>query len=272
MSEEFEFERVSIVGTGLVGCSMAALLKGWAVANEVVGVDIDSSNLDAAKRLGFVDRTFSDHSRGIMGAGAIILAVPLDEIFKVMDTIGKDVRPGAVITCTAGTTSRMRKQLVRHVRSAENFVPAYPMIHEKASGPASASPAVLDGKRCLLMDKDPIPEKTFEKAKILWEKIGMQTVALDSESFEALIAGGELWPQVISMVAAKLAARSNWAESDNTLSHWFEAVSAPAEIGRQHQLYASRICALCDEFAEEMVDMKRRLGCTISSGITVDDD
>ncbi len=267
MSGECMFERVSVVGTGLVGCSVAALVKGRSVAREVVGVDIDNANLDAAKRLGFVDRTFSNHSKGIMGAGAIILAVPLDEVFKVMDAIGKDVRPGALITCAAGTTSRMRKQLVRHVRSAENFVPAYPMIHQKGSGPGSASPGVLDGNLCLLMEKDPIPEKTFEQAKLFWERIGMQTRSMDPESFEALIAGSELWPQVIAMAAGRVVTRSNWPDVDSVLSHWLAAVAAPKAIGREHQLYASRICALCDEFAEEMEEMKRRLGCSLSSSI-----
>ncbi len=256
----FTFNRVTVIGTGLIGCSVAALLKGRAVAGEVVGVDSEEAHLEMARRLGFIDRGYRDPARGVMGSEAVVLAVPLDEVFRVMDAIGPDVRPGAVITCTAGTTARLRAQLVRHVRSAENFVPSFPLVHLKGSGAGAGSALVLTDQHCLVAVGEPMPGKAVEQVCSLWRGLGMRVTRLDFDRFEAAVAGLQLWPEAVAVAAGRVAGRGDLPEGRTALSIWLADMAAPARLDRCHQLYASRLCALLGEMIEELNDLQRSLG------------
>lgn len=264
------FGRVTVIGTGLLGCSVAALLRGRAVAEEVIGVDRDRAHLEMAQELGFIERGFDEPGRGVMGAHAVVLAVPLDEVFKVMDAIGPDVRPGALIACLAGATGRLRHQLVRHVRSAENFVPAYPLIHRLGSGPGGASPAVLDGQPCLVATGEPIPAKAAEEAAGLMAGLGCEVERLGLEAFEAAVAGHRMWPDAVAVAAARVAGRGGWPEGRSRLHAWLEGVAAPDELDRCHQLYASRVCGLIDELIVELQEVQRYLGAAPAPPVASD--
>lgn len=257
---EVHFGRVAVIGTGLIGCSVAALLKGRGVAEEVVGIDIEQSHLQMAKRLGFVDRTFDQAARGVMGAGAVILAVPLDEIFKVMDEIGPDVRPGALLTCTAGSTVRLRTQLVRHVRSAENFVPSYPLVHELKRGPGAASPTLLVDRTCLVSGGDPMPGKAVEQVDALWRRLGLRVERLAPEAFEAAVVGHRFWPEAVVLAARQVAERGAWPDGPSALTAWLEQAGSLAGLDRSHQLYSTRLSALLSEFIDTLEDLQRTLG------------
>lgn len=252
--------RVAVIGTGLVGCSLAALLKGRGAVDEVIGIDRQQAHLEMAERLGFIDRGRGDAARGVMGAEAIVLAVPLDEVFKVMDTIGPDVRPGAVICCAAGTTARLRHQLVRFVRSAENLVPGYPLVHLRGQGPGAAAPGRLDGQTCLLAAGEPLPDKAVARAEALWAAAGLRPRRLAADAFEAAVAGSGLWPELLALALGRVAGRGGWPAGQTALQAWLDGVAAPADLNRCHQLYAGRLSALTDELIGELQRQQQRLG------------
>ena len=115
------YRRITIIGTGAVGCSIACLARGNGLVDEVVGVDRDTAHLEMARRLGFIDRAEEDPARGVMGAEAVVFAVPLDEIFMVVQKAGADIRPDALVTCTAGTTQRLWSQLINEVPAMTTY-------------------------------------------------------------------------------------------------------------------------------------------------------
>ncbi len=260
------FGRVAVIGTGLIGCSLAALLKGRGVVDEVIGIDRQQAHLEMAERLGFIDRGRDDAARGVMGAEAIVLAVPLDEVFKVMDAIGPDVRPGAVICCAAGTTARLRHQLVRFVRSAENLVPGYPLVHLRGQGAGAAAPGRLDGRTCLLAAGGPLPHKAVDRAEALWAAAGLRPQRLAPDAFEAAVAGSGLWPELLALALGRVAGRGGWPAGQTALQTWLDGMDAPVELNRCHQLYAGRLSALIDELIGELQRQQQRLGAGSGDG------
>lgn len=254
------FRRVAIIGTGLIGSSIAAGLKASGVAEETVGCDRDAGRLEMARRLSFVDRSEPDPGRAVTGAQSVILAVPLDEVFRVMDAIGPDVRPGALITCTAGTTARVQTQMVKHVRSAENFVPAFPLVYSPSRGPGKASPSLLLGQRCIVARSELSSERAVEEAAELWRALGMKVELLPADRFEALVAGHHFWPLALGATVREVASRGGWPRAMSALGRMLEAVQHEEDLDRCMQLYAQRICALLGELIEELSSVQRQLG------------
>ena len=253
--------RIAVVGCGQMGMSIASLLRAHGVAEEVVGTDKSEMNLEMARRMGCLDRTEAKLDRAVIGATVIVLALPLDEVFSAMQALGPDVRPGTLITCTAGTTARLHAQLVRHVRSAENFVPAYPLIWSAGAGPGTASADLLQGKKCLLASGEHVSERALEQAVNFWKAVGLHPDVLPADRFEASIAGHAFWPLTVGLAASKVASRENWPVADTALTRWLEVVGSSMENPeRSMQLYSSRLCGLLAETIEELQIWHRRLG------------
>jgi prephenate dehydrogenase len=253
------FRRITVLGLGAMGGSLAALAKSRGLAEEVVGVDRNPLHLETARQLGLVDRTSDHAARAVMGAERVVLAVPLDEIFKLVEEIGPDVKPGAVLTCTAGTTEKLRVQLVRTVRSAENFVPAFPLTHTRAQGPTAASPEAVQGRRCLV-SAGPVSSLALGEAIRFWADLGLRPVDLPPDRFAASVAGHHDWPRLVAAAAARVAKRGAWPSGRSALAAWMEAVGDDQAIGRREQLYAGPLCGLLGELLEELQADLRALG------------
>ncbi len=253
------FRRITVIGLGAMGGSLAALARSRGLAEEVVGVDRQALHLETARQLGLVDRTATDAARAVMGAERVVLAVPLDEIYKLVEEIGPDVKPGAVLTCTAGTSERLRVQLVRTVRSAENLVPAFPLTHLRAAGPASANPEVVVGRRCLV-SAGPGSSLALGEAIRFWADLGLRPVDLPPDRFAASVAGHHDWPRLVAAAAARVARRGAWPSGRAALAAWMDAVGDEQTIGRREQLYAGPVCALLSELIEELQADLRLLG------------
>ncbi|MBW1809916.1 MAG: prephenate dehydrogenase/arogenate dehydrogenase family protein [Deltaproteobacteria bacterium] len=254
------FNRITIIGTGVIGCSVACMIKGCGLAEEVVGVDSLPANLEMARRLGFIDRGLEDPARGVMGADAVIVATPLQQVFMTIEKIGPDMRPGAMLTCTAGTTLRIWQQIIKEVKEAEGFVPSFPLVFTKSNGPAVASPMLLQGRRCLVASCEAFDQVQVARVAGFWKDLGMDPQIVDDSKFEWSVAAGHLWPQLITQRVRQLAVKNEWELGESVIKHWLDAVGQSNDLERSYQLYSKKLNQLLTMLVEELTQLKRDLG------------
>lgn len=245
------FSRVAIIGTGAVGCSVACLVKGRGLAEEVVGVDNLAAHLEMARRLGFIDRATDDPVRGTMGAQAVVLAVPLHQVFIVAEKIGPHLRPDAAWTCTAGTTVRVRKQIASAVTQGGLFVPSFPLVYTRGTGPAASSPELLAGGPCLVAESDDYQEGALERVLRFWRDLGIEAEALDAERFEWTSAAVHYWPQLLVAIIRKMASESSWQLGGAALGCLLDSIEVAAEMDKSFQLHARRLGGLLSQLSGE---------------------
>src|SRR6185295_7456814 len=99
------FQRVAIVGVGLIGGSFALALKQAKACGHVVGVGRNPVNLKLALERGIVDSTSSDPARAAEGADLVLVAAPVGQFAKIFGAVGAVLAPGAILT-DAGSTKR----------------------------------------------------------------------------------------------------------------------------------------------------------------------
>ncbi len=254
------YRRLTVIGTGAVGCSVACLARGQGLVDEIVGMDRDSAHLEMARRLGFIDRGEEDPARAVMGADGVILAVPLDQIFVTLHKAGADIRPDATVTCTAGTTLRLWNQVVEETPAMSKFVPAFPLVYSAARGPGAASAALLQGRHCLVAQNEKFSEESVQQAAEFWRALGTQVDVLETDSFEWRVSGCHFWPHLLIASLTKVARGRSLRIEGTTLQRWLDAVETEVDLQRSYQLYSSNLATLMDELVRELSKVHRKLG------------
>src|SRR3954469_6523538 len=140
----------TIVGTGLIGGSLAISLKEKGVANWIIGVDQNESNLQKAKELQIIDESASLED-AMQRSELIILAIPVDALLKVMPSILDNAGPDHVIMDVGSTKEKILQLVAGHPKRGR-FVAAHPMAGTEYSGPEAAIRNLFTQKTMVLCD------------------------------------------------------------------------------------------------------------------------
>ncbi len=140
---------VTIIGTGLIGGSMAIDLKKRNFANKIIAVDSDKLHAETAKNIGLADE-ITDLETGIKKADFIIIATPVDVTHKILPEILNKVTTQTLTDVCS--TKHGICELVKHHPKRKNFVAAHPMAGTENSGPWAAISHLFDGKSVFIFN------------------------------------------------------------------------------------------------------------------------
>jgi prephenate dehydrogenase len=200
------FRQITIIGTGLIGGSLALALKAAGFGGKIVGCD-RSAVLDRARAMRAIDLGSEDPVEAIAGSDLIILATPVGGIIDLIERIGPLASPEALITDVGSTKKEIieRARAVFGENAARRFLAGHPMAGKEHSGLENAEAKLFLNAVWLLC---PQPKQDFERGKIkdycdLLEQIGLRTMKMDPERHDLICAWVSHLPQ---MVATALAA------------------------------------------------------------------
>ena len=170
---------VAIIGTGLIGGSLAISLKESGFAQEVIGIDASQANLDKAIRRRIIDRD-ADLKAGLAASDVVVLATPVDVMLKLLPELLDKVRHDQVIVDVGSTKEQLLDSVVDHPNRAR-FVACHPMAGTEFSGPEAAVPHLYEGKTCVIVDQEDCAPDALEVARRLFRAAGMQLQYLDRQ-------------------------------------------------------------------------------------------
>ena len=167
----------TIVGTGLIGGSLAISLKEKGVANWIIGVDQNESNLQKAKELQIIDESASIQD-AMERSELIILAIPVDALLKIMPSIMDNAGPNHVIMDVGSTKEKILELVAGHPKRGR-FVAAHPMAGTEYSGPEAAIRNLFTQKTMVLCDVKNSDEDALEIIENLVDKLQMRLVYMN---------------------------------------------------------------------------------------------
>lgn len=181
--------KVTIIGLGLIGGSMAIDLKRRGFASEITGVEQDPVNASAALRIGLVDRIVP-YGECVPSADVIILAVParaagqmLPDILDRLLASEKSV-PGYAVVMDVCSTKRHLADCVRNHPGRKHYVATHPMAGTEYSGPWAAMPGLFDGRACIICDEGESDGRALAVAEDLYGTLDMRISRMDSASHD----------------------------------------------------------------------------------------
>ena len=191
--------RLCVVGTGLIGGSLARDLRRLRAVGEIVGASRHAANLERAVDLGVIDRFDLDIARAVAGADMVVVAVPLGATGSVLERIGDAVDDDAIIT-DAGSAKGSVVAAARAVLGARlpRFVPAHPVAGTEHSGVDSSVERLFESRRVIVT---PIPETdagALERVSAMWRMVGADVIEMEVDHHDRVLAATSHLPHMLA--------------------------------------------------------------------------
>ncbi len=192
--------KITIVGLGLIGGSMAKDLRRVGFATEIVGVDNNPMHQQKALELGLVDKIAS-LEEGSAEADLLIFAIPVDKMVAVLPTVLDHIDVSTSVT-DVGSTKKLICQAVENHPRRGNFVPAHPMSGTENSGPEAAVEGLFEGKICIICDQEKSRPMHLALVEKMYHSIGMDIAYMSSDEQDHTTAHVSHLPHIAAFALA----------------------------------------------------------------------
>jgi len=191
------FQRVAIIGLGLIGGSVGLACRARRLAIEVRGADHDPGHRAQAIALGCVGEAFEDSAAAIDGADLVVLAIPVGEIPRVIQGIAPHLPPGAVVTDVGSVKGPVAAAMERLLPGGK-AVPGHPIAGRELSGPMAASAELFVGAKCVLTPIPTTDPVALERVRGLWTAIGADVLEMSPERHDEIFAAVSHLPHIVA--------------------------------------------------------------------------
>ena len=209
------FARVTVVGVGLMGGSLAAALRALPDAPHVTGVDPDEPTLAIALEKGVVDDVASvdECASALASADLVVLATPAAAVSQWLARLGT-IGYGGVVTDVASTKAAVMKEAARLLPAAATFIGGHPMAGSERSGVAAADADLFKGAYYVLTPADDADADAYQRLHRLVMSIGARVISLDAVAHDEAVAAISHVPHVAASALTNLAAQRASSGSD----------------------------------------------------------
>jgi prephenate dehydrogenase len=171
------FDKVTIVGVGLIGGSFALALKEKGFAKKIIGVGRSEASLNRAKELGIIDEALP-LAEAVKQSDFIYVSIPVDVTIPTMLQI-MDMVNDQQIVADAGSTKFALCDALKDHPMRKRFVATHPMWGTEYSGPEAAVRGAFAGRACVICEKDKSDAAAVEKVEGIYKDLGMHIVYMD---------------------------------------------------------------------------------------------
>lgn len=208
MSGEILFNKICIIGVGLIGGSLARALRKSHSVNRIIGCGRNESNLKRAVELDVIDEYEFDPAQAVQNADAVVLAVPLGAMAAILQQIS-DKLPESCLLTDVGSA---KASVVRAAEAAftslpNNFVPAHPIAGTEKSGVESSFAELFQHRRVILTPTKSSHKKFIEQTRRMWLACGAEIVETDVEHHDDVLAATSHLPHMLAFSLVDTLAR-----------------------------------------------------------------
>lgn len=193
------FQRVAILGVGLIGGSLARAIRRGGLAGEIVGGGRDAAHLRRATELGVIDSYSTDLAQAVAGADLVVLAMPVGGMAGVMARLAEHLPAEAIIT-DVGSVKGCVVDAAREVfgEVPARLVPGHPIAGTERSGVEASFDHLFDGKKVILTPLQHTDREALARVDRLWREIGADVVHLEVAHHDEVLAATSHLPHVLA--------------------------------------------------------------------------
>lgn len=191
------FERIAIIGLGLIGSSVARAVRAEMPTARLTGYDASAETRETARALKLCDDVADSAGAAVTDADFVILCVPVGAIGEVAAGLAVDLPAETVISdvgsSKAGVSRALAKALPHHA-----IVPAHPVAGTERSGPEAGFATLFKGRWCILTPADDAPEGAVARVRAFWERLGSKVDVMDAAHHDMVLAITSHLPHLIA--------------------------------------------------------------------------
>ena len=192
------YQKVALIGLGLIAGSMSLAMRRAGLAGEVVGTARSPETRATAQRLGLVDRVVDTPVEAVQDADLVVLAIPVGVMGAVAAEIGPHLKPGATLSDVGSVKRHVVQEVAPHVPEGVHFIPGHPIAGTEHSGPEAGFAELFDNRWCLLIADETSDAKAVADLQKLWEDMGSNVGIMEAEHHDLVLAVTSHAPHLIA--------------------------------------------------------------------------
>ncbi|MGZ5006761.1 MAG: prephenate dehydrogenase [Methylobacter sp.] len=195
------FNRLCIIGVGLIGGSIARAARQHGLCNNIVGYgrELDEQNLQTAKQLGVIDAYSLELSEAVQNADCIMIATPVSSIESIFEQLKPLWSDNAIYTDVGSTKGSVIAAAERVFGIVpDNLVPAHPIAGAENSGVTASVDDLFQHKRLIITPTDNTNPDALQKIQFFWERIGSVVSMMDITRHDGVLAATSHLPHILA--------------------------------------------------------------------------
>jgi len=192
------FQRLALIGIGLIGASIALAARRGHVVGRVAISSRTAETLRRAEELGLGDSYHADAAEAVRDADCVILAAPVGATGAIAAAIAPALKPGAIVSDVGSVKGAVIAAVKPHIPQGVHFVPAHPVAGTEYSGPDAGFAELFDGRWTILTPPAGSDPAAVARLTRLWQGLGANVEVMAAEHHDLVLAITSHVPHLIA--------------------------------------------------------------------------
>jgi len=192
------FNRVTIVGLGLIGGSLGMAIRRHRLARRVIGLSRKASTLREAARRGAIDEGTTNPLQAVGAADVVVIATPVEAVVPIAQRLAPFMPARSILTDVASTKGGIVRALERSMPSPVSFIGGHPLAGSEQSGIRASRAELFEGSLCLLTATARTDRRALHVVRRLWTPLVRRVVVMDPQRHDRLVAAVSHLPHLLA--------------------------------------------------------------------------
>ena len=192
------FNRLALIGMGLIGSSIARAARAQGAARSIVATARSAATRRRLAELGLADHVVETNAAAAEGADLVIVAIPVGACGEVAAEIGPHLAPGAIVSDVGSVKGTVLRAMSPHLPAGVHFVPAHPVAGTENSGPDAGFAELFVNRWCILTPPSSVEPAAVERLAAFWRLLGANVEIMSAEHHDLVLGITSHLPHLIA--------------------------------------------------------------------------
>jgi cyclohexadieny/prephenate dehydrogenase len=198
VSEPPLFDRLALIGVGLIGSSIARAAREQGLARTIVATARSATTQKRVAELGIVDHVVETNAEAAKGADLVIVSIPVGACGEVAAEIGPHLKTGAIVSDVGSVKGAVVAAMAPHIPAGVHFIPAHPVAGTEHSGPDAGFAELFVNRWCILTPPPDADPAAVARLAAFWRALGANVETMSAEHHDLVLAITSHVPHLIA--------------------------------------------------------------------------
>lgn len=208
------FKKVTIIGVGLIGGSLARVMRYRGLAGRIIGSGRSRETLELALKLGVIDDMGQAPAAAVEDADLVVLASPVGAFESIVAEIGPGLKKGAILTDVGSVKGDLVKRIEAMLPAGVHYVPGHPIAGKEKHGVAESSEILFSNARCILTPTAKTDPQALEAVKAIWVAAGAKVLIMEAGAHDHIFAAVSHLPHAAAFAMVSTCAEFSSGEGN----------------------------------------------------------
>ena len=200
------FDRVALIGLGLIGSSLAHVMRREGLAGHIAGHARSAETRREVEKIGFADSVHDQPEEAVRDADLVILCVPVGACGRVAEAIADSLKPGAILTDVGSVKASVIADVCPHVPGGVHFIPGHPIAGTEQSGPHAGFAELFTSRWCILTPAADADAVAVDRLTAFWRACGSDVDIMSVDHHDMVLGITSHLPHLIAYSIVSTAA------------------------------------------------------------------